>query len=189
MISRIFFLGFFFGTILIHACSTTCSTREVTKEVGSFESYQVTVSDGENETFSKDLSPSNADSFASFEVTSTYINPFKPDPTDLISFQFYFPRNALPGGESIFQQSSGEIFTIPSTTYTGEDVIYFENSPNTSQYVPLSYSGTVSITDPNHVHFDLTFENGSDTRHIDSIFFFQTAKFDQHLGECDKFSY
>ncbi|MDL1871547.1 hypothetical protein FBR05_05015 [Deltaproteobacteria bacterium PRO3] len=185
MMRTFIFLSMIVGALFINACGAGCPTREVTQELSSFESYQVTVSDGVNPAFSKDISPSDSDQFASFEVTSSYINPNNPAPNDLISFQFFFPRNALPGGESIFQQSSGEIFTIPATAYTGEDVIYFETAPNTPKYLPTTFSGTVSITDPNHVYFNLTFENGSDTRHIQSVFFFQTATFDQPIGECE----
>ncbi len=168
-----------------YSCGGSCPTREVTQEVSDFVSYMVTVSDQVNPPFSKEIKSNDSNQLSAFIVSASYINPNKPVPTDLVTFQFFFRSTALPGGESIYDQQGGETFNIPNTSYDGKDIIYFEFAPQTPDYVPTSYSGTVSIVDSNHVALNLTFTDGIQTRHVESVFFFQTATFDQPIGECD----
>jgi len=174
----------FTSLVFQYACGS-CPSREVTQEVSDFVSYMVTVSDQINPPFSKEVESSGSNQLSAFIVNESYLNPNKPAPSDLISFQFFFRSNALPGGESIFDQMEGEVFSYQNVPYDGQDIIYIEFAPNTPDYVPTSYSGTVSITDPNHVLFDLTFTNGSQSRRVESVFFFQTATFDSPIGECE----
>ncbi|HCU23756.1 MAG TPA: hypothetical protein DF383_01965 [Deltaproteobacteria bacterium] len=171
--------------------------------MSDFVSSQVMVFDQINPPFSKDIIPTNVGN--SFALVEGYINPYKPAPTDLISFKFFFPRNGLPDGKDIFDQKGGEVFNIPQTSYVMDsmyhEVTYEEFAPQPPaspiptgepieyvpgpDFIPTSYSGTVTITDPNHVKFDLTFTDGLESRRVESVFFFQTATFDQAIGECE----
>ncbi|MDL1871548.1 hypothetical protein FBR05_05020 [Deltaproteobacteria bacterium PRO3] len=182
-----FWIIIFFALLAIqlNSCFGGCPTREVTQQVSEFESYSVTVVSPPDPEFTYQEDPANPTQFGSFEVTEGYINPNKTIPSNIVSYQFFFRRTALPGGQDIFDQTAGEVFTIPETQYDGKDVIYVEFAPETPDYVPTSYSGTVRITDPNHVQFELTFFNGDQLRIINSVFFFQTATFDSPIGECE----
>jgi hypothetical protein len=167
----------------LNSCAGGCPTREVTQDLAEFESYKVTISDPGPIEFTVEATP---DQLApGFQVIDGYIYPSKPAPSDGVSFKFFFQDDALPGGESIFDQKAGEVFTYEDIPYDGEKVIYVEFAPNTPDYVPTSYSGNVTITDTNHVRFDLTFTNGDQSRRVESVFFFQTATFDQPIGECE----
>ncbi|MDL1871549.1 hypothetical protein FBR05_05025 [Deltaproteobacteria bacterium PRO3] len=167
----------------LNSCAGGCPTREVTQELAQLESYQVIISDPGPVEFTVEVTPDQPS--PGFQVIDGYIYPSKPPPSDGISFKFFFRDDALPGGESIFDQMEGEVFSYQNVPYDGQDIIYIEFAPNTPDYVPTSYSGTVSITDPNHVLFDLTFTNGSQSRRVESVFFFQTATFDSPIGECE----
>ncbi len=167
----------------LNSCAGGCPTRDVTQEVAQLESYQVTISDPGPVEFTAEANPDQPS--PGFQVIDGYIYPSKPAPSDGVSFKFFFRDNALPGGESIFDQMPGAVFHFQDVPYDGQNIIYVEFAPNTPDYVPISFSGAVSITDPNHVLFDLTFTNGDQLRRIESVFFFQTATFEEPIGECE----
>lgn len=179
------FMVFFLTPFLlfINSCGSGCPSRQVTQDLAEFQSYEVTVSDSGDPEFTASVKPDQPS--PGFQVNFGYTNPNKPPPDDSIRFHFFFRDTALPGGESIFDQEAGDSFAFPNTPYTGKDIIYTESAPNTPDFIPTTFSGNVSIIDANHVRFDLTFVNGTQSRRVQSVFFFQTATFDQPIGECE----
>lgn len=169
--------------LFLNSCGSGCPTRQVTQDLSELESYDVTVSDSITPDFTASVQPDQAS--PGIQVNFGYTNPNKPVPSDSIRFHFFFRDTALPGGMSIFDQEAGSSFSFQDTSYNGDDIIYTETAPNTPDFIPTTYSGQVVITDANHVLFDLTFTNGDETRRVESAFFFQTATFDQPIGECD----
>lgn len=174
---------FTLSLLVLTSCGSSCPTQQVTQDLTDLESYEVTMVDSVNPEFTASVTPDQAS--PGFQVNFGYTNPNKPVPADSIRFHFFFRDTALPGGVSIFDQAAENTFTFPDTPYDGNDIIYKETAPNTPDFIPTTYSGQVVITDANHVLFDLTFTNGDQTRKIESVFFFQTATFDQPIGECD----
>lgn len=53
------------------------------------------------------------------------------------------------------------------------------------EWLPTSYSGTVTITDAAHVQFDLTFTDGTQSREVVALYLFERAMFDQAIGKSD----
>lgn len=167
------------------ASCENCSTRETTQERTSGISFSIIVTDENGQTFTENVAFNDQTPNATFHFNDTYIFDTRPQPQDNTSFQFFFARNALPNGEDIFDQTSGEIFTFGVTPYDGENVIYTEEAPQIPEWIPTTYSGTVEITDPTHVEFDLIFTDDIQSREIIALYYFETVTFDQPTGECN----
>ncbi|HKY64019.1 MAG TPA: hypothetical protein VJR29_11415 [bacterium] len=162
-----------------------CSTREITQERSAGINFSIVVTDEDAQSFTKDIPFNDNILSGTFQFNDFYIFDTRPQPQDNTSFQFYFAANALPNGEDIFDQTSGEVFTFAITPYDGEQIIYREIAPQIPEWIPTTYSGTVEITDPTHVKFDLTFTDGIQSREIIALFYFETVTFDQPTGECN----
>ncbi|HKY64018.1 MAG TPA: hypothetical protein VJR29_11410 [bacterium] len=162
-----------------------CPTREITQDQSNGIDFSIVVNDENGQTFTEDIEFNGTYPSGTFQLNTAYIFDTRPFPQDHISFQYFFRNTALPNGEDIFDQMAGEVFTFTDSPYEGENVIYEETAPQLGEWIPTSYSGTVTFTSSTHVQFDLTFTDGVQSREVLALFFFDTVTFDQPIGECD----
>ncbi len=189
---KIAILFFIFFSLAINSCSS-CKTNEVLVEVSKFISLELTITNPDQSSFVENLQPLNLSSlYGTFQTTVAYLPPDEP-PQETITAHFSFKKDALPNGESIYDQNEGEQFqvgTAPGQNYDRINVIYEEFKAGHVEgdppfWSPTTYNGTVTLIAEDQVQFDITFTDGVESRRVLNVYEFFTNNVTQEVGNCD----